>query len=107
MAGETRGGEYGRNLALFVDYTIRTIAQSERDRRAYRERFVAELKKFSFETRKKGAPVNSGCVRELDGIDEVDVRNPKQLARLIKEGIHLMYQKGTARKVMASLLENL
>jgi hypothetical protein len=107
MARETRGGKYGRNLALLVNYTIRTVTQSEKDRQAYRERFVAELKRFSFETRKKGAPVNSGCVRELDGMEEIDMRDPEQLAKLIKEGIHLMYQKGTAKKVMTSLLENL
>lgn len=107
MVEETREEKYGRNCAASVNQIIKLAFCSEGYRQLYRERFVAELEEFSCETRKKGTPANSGCVRELDGVEEVDIKNPEQMARLIKEGIYLMYQKSTAKRVIGSLLENL
>ena len=65
---------------------------------------VKELRGYSLEGRKEGESRNSGCVHELV---KLDIENPEHLARLIKEGIHLMYQKQTASHVLNSLLENL
>jgi len=98
---ETRAGKYGRFLATLLDYVFDTMPSD------YKEDFVRELETYSFEPRKKGTPRGSGCVYELEDIDRIDVENPEDLAKLIKEGIHLMYQKQTAKKVMDSLLENL
>jgi hypothetical protein len=49
----------------------------------------------------------TGCVQELAEIEEVDLNNPKHLAKLVKESIHLMYQKQTSKRALYSLLENL
>jgi hypothetical protein len=102
---ETRGVKYGRNLAIWINHTIQSIPYDSR--KDYRTRLKKELKNYSLVPHRKGEPRNSGCNFELENIDRIDVSNPKQLARLIKEGIHLMYQKQTAEKVLTSLLENL
>jgi hypothetical protein len=102
--GETRPGKYGRNLAIWVNYTISAIPKS--CRAEYRSRFLAELKNYSFAPRRKGTPINSGCIYELESIVACDVTNPEDLAKLVKEGIHLLYQKQTAAKVIVALLEN-
>lgn len=102
---ETRFGKHGRFLATWIDYTINTLLE---DRRAeYKTRFLEELKTYSFEKRKKGEPENSGIVRELDGIDELDVTNPIHLARFVKEGYHLNYQKDSTRRKHESVLKEL
>ena len=98
---ETRGGKYGRNLAVWVRDIL------DREGEGYRERFLVELRTYSFEPKKKGGPCNSGIVRELEGIDEVDLRNPEEFARLVKEGFHLEYQKETSARVFKSLLDHL
>jgi hypothetical protein len=102
---ETRAGKYGRFLALWINYTINTIPP--RNREQYRANFIKELRDYSFEPRKKGQPRNSGCNLELEDMAEINPQSPEELARLIKEGIHLMYQKQTAAKVMTSLLKHL
>jgi len=102
---ETRGAKYGRGLGVLIGYTIQSIPASEREE--YRLTFYDELRNFSFEPRKEGTPVNKGCVQELSDIVDVDILDPVHFAKLIKEGIHLMYQKNTARKVFDALLENL
>lgn len=103
MNEETRGGKYGRNFSILVNYVFQTIPEKE----DYKKRFLKELSHYSFETREKGKPRNIGCVYELESLDAVDIKNPEDFARLVKEGIHLMYQKGTAKRVLDSLLENL
>lgn len=103
---ETRGGKYGRFLAQTVNHVI-DISVQESEKREYRTRFIEELRTYSFEPRRKGAPRNKGCVWELNNLEEIDFTNPENFARFIKEGIHLMYQKETAGRVMQSLLENL
>lgn len=100
-----RAQKYGESLALFLNYFIDTIPQSKRQ--DYRILFLDELAKYSFEARRKGDPINQGCVRELDDIENFDVKNPEHLAKLIKESIHLMYQKGTSKRVMSSLSDKL
>ncbi|MFH1711479.1 MAG: hypothetical protein ABH840_04165 [Nanoarchaeota archaeon] len=95
---ETRAGKYGRFLAGFILNYI-----SERE--DYKERFLKEFRKYSDKQRKRGEPRNSGCVFELDGLDDFD-GSPESLAKLLKEGIHLMYQKQTGRRCRKSFLDN-
>jgi len=100
---ETRSGKYGRNLALFIGRVLDSIPADQK----YRKSFLNELQTYSLEPQKKGTPPGPGCINELENIDQIDINNPQHLAKLIKEGIHLMYQKRTARKVLYSFLENL
>jgi hypothetical protein len=105
ILGVTRAGKYGSNLAIWIEHTISTIPESQR--KTYRTRFMNELKKYSFEPRKEGTPQNSGCINELEEISIVDLKNPEDLAKLVKEGMHLMYQKRTSFRAMKSLMEYL
>ena len=101
MRQETRAGKYGRFLAVWIKYTT-----SQQDPK-YKLKFIKELKKYSFRPRKKGESRHEGCVLELEYLSDLDIQNPKHLAKLVKEGIHLMYQKKTSAKTLLSLLENL
>jgi len=100
---ETRASKYGRNLAIVLNAVLDSIPANSN----YRKVFLNELQTYSLEPRKKGMPIGTNCTHELADIENVTLANPKQLAKLVKEGIHLMYQKQTARKVLYSLLENL
>ncbi len=102
---EGRSAKYGRCLSSWVNFTIQSFP--EEIRRDYKARFLEELKRYSFAKRKKGSHFNEGCAYELSGLEEVDIRNPGHLARIVKEGINLMYQKGTAKNVLGSLVSNL
>jgi hypothetical protein len=102
---ETRAGKYGRSLAAWINYTIQGM--SEKQRNEYRSRFLEELGTYSFEPRKKGQPRNQGCVHELFEIADADITNPKHLALLVKESLHLMYQKQTSARVLEALRESL
>ena len=73
----------------------------------YRARFLDELKTYSLKSRKNGQPRNEGCVHELSDLVDINLNNPEEFARLVKEGIHLMYQKQTSAKVLAALQEYL
>jgi len=101
MKKETRAGKYGRFLAVWINYTITSY-----DNR-YRKRFLEELKRYSFKPRKKDEPRHEGCILELEDIAELDMNNPEHLAKLVKEGFHLMYQKSTSTRVFASLQSNI
>jgi len=107
--GSTRAGRYGQNLAIWISDTLntKTASLSEKQGKTYRARFLNELKSYSLEPRKAGQPRNSGCVHELSDISVVNIDNPEQFARLIKEGIHLMYQKQTSARVLEALLKYL
>ncbi|MFH1521701.1 MAG: hypothetical protein ABIF18_01960 [archaeon] len=105
MKKETRGGKFGRNYANLVNYIINNRPADERNN--YRISFLEELKTYSFKYRKKGSPKNSGCVHELSDIDEVNLNNPVDFAKLVKEQMHLMYQKNTTQRVFDSLIANL
>ncbi len=102
---KTRAGKYGRNLAIWIDFTIDTIPQDLRD--DYRARFLEELSTYSLKPRRNGQPCNEGCVHELSDLAEIEISNPEQFARLVKEGVHLMYQKQTSARVLDSLQEYL
>jgi hypothetical protein len=102
---ETRVGRYGRNLAIWVEYTIRTLPEQQRS--IYAARFIKELKTYSFKPKRKEQPPNEGCVHELSDLICVDVRKPRDLARLVKEGMHLLYQKETSARVLKELLSYL
>lgn len=101
MEHETRAGKYGRFLAVWVDYTI------SQQKPGYRSKFLEELKKYSLRPRKKGEPKHEGCVLELECLGELNIEQPEHLAKLVKEGIHLMYQKQTSAKTLSSLLNYL
>ena len=101
MKQETRSGKYGRFLSVWIHYTLSQQSPE------YRIKFLEELKRYSVNPRKKGEPRNEGCVSELEGLSELEIQNPEQLAKLIKEGFHLMYQKKTSANAHASLLDNL
>ena len=98
---ETRAGKYGRKLAIWVNRTIEGMSEGQTE--DYKTRFLSELETYSLTPRKSGQPLNDGCVHELSGLTEVDIRNPEHLAMLVKEGIHLMYQKQTSAKVLDAL----
>jgi hypothetical protein len=102
---ETRAGKYGRNLAIWANYTINTIPESMRQE--YITRFLDELAMYSFEPRKNGQPHNEGCVHELSDLTEIDISSPEQFARLVKEGVHLMYQKKTSARLFDALQKHL
>jgi hypothetical protein len=42
---ETRAGKYGRNLAVWIDFTIDTMPENSRN--GYRARFLEELSTYS------------------------------------------------------------
>ncbi len=73
----------------------------------YKSQFIKELKDHSLKRKARKDPANTGCVHELKDIEKIDIKNAKDLAKLIKERIHLMYQKDTAKRVLDALLENL
>ncbi len=101
MRQETRAGKYGRFLSVWVRYTL------SQESSEYKAKFLEELNEYSFRSRKKGEPRHEGRVSELEGLSEFDIQNPEHLARLVKEGLHLMYQKKTSAKAHCSLLDNL
>jgi hypothetical protein len=101
MEQETRAGKYGRFFSVWIRYTL------DQQNAEYRLKFLEELNKYSFRSRKKGEPKNEGCVSELEGLSELDIQNPEHLAKLVKEGLHLMYQKKTSANTHCSLLDNL
>ena len=100
MIKETRAGKYGRNLAVLLNYVLDSLPAD----RKYRKAFLNELQNYCLEPRRKEAPRNRQDVCELERILEVNPQNPRELARLVKEGIHLMYQKQTSARVMQSFM---
>jgi len=102
---ETRAGKYGRFGVAVLMRVVSTVPVSERE--DYLSRFIREFESYSDMPRRSGSPRNEGCVMELDGLEELDVSIPEQLARWFKEGQHLKYQKGTARRERGSFLEGL
>lgn len=97
---KTRAGKYGKFLAILLDnYLDQSIPQLELYLK-YKFDLIKELNNYSFEPRKRGTPKNSGCAWELIDISELNLKDPKHLAKLVKEGIHLMYQKQTQKRVL-------
>ena len=46
-------------------------------------------------------------MNELENIINVNIQNPKEFAKLVKEGIHLTYLKPTSKRIFKGLLEEL
>ena len=90
---------------MWINYTIDAIPEPQREK--YKSLFMQELKKYSFEPRKKGEPKTSGCIHELSDIINIDIKHPEEFAKLVKEGMQLMYQKQTSARVMNALMEDL
>jgi len=103
---ERRGAKYGKFLADWINATIESISYPLTSEE-YKLKFIKELKNYSFKRRKKGEQRNDGCVWELENIGNLNLSNPEHFARLVKEGIHLMYLKPTSERVIKSLLDNL
>ena len=99
---QTRAAKYGKNLGVWIEHTISALPEEQQEE--YASRFCQELRTYSFQPRKNGTPPNEGCVHELSDLAVIDLKNPEHFAKLVKEGIHLMYQKGTAGRVFTSLL---
>jgi hypothetical protein len=70
--GEGRIKEYGRNLAILINYVVDTIPKNQR--KEYKKSFLEELEKYSFKPRPKGTPRNEGCVWELEDLDNVEIK---------------------------------
>ena len=102
---EGRARKYGRNLAIWIVYTLETMPYNLRQ--DYQKNLVKELKTYSFKQRREWERRNEGCINELEHIENVDITNPEHLAKLIKEGLHIKYQKETTRRIMGSLLKRL
>jgi hypothetical protein len=79
----------------------------ENQRECYRAKFLEELNNYSLKPRKNGHPANEGCVHELSDLANVNISNPEDFAKLVKESIHLMYQKQTSARVLTALQEYL
>lgn len=101
---ESRSEKYGRFLAQLTDYLLLSLYDGRKNERKI---FLNELKNYSFKHKKKDESPNEGCLKELEYITKLDLNNPAHLAKLIKEGFHLMYQKRTSKKALDSLLKNL
>jgi len=95
MAKEGRSEKLGRVLAEY-------LRRNRPPMQGYIVRFLEEFANYSDEPRKKGDPVNSGCVHELEGLEGIAANSPEDLARAIKEIAHLMYNKQTAKRFRES-----
>jgi hypothetical protein len=102
---ETRFGKLGRFTATMVNYIIGTLPEEQRNE--YKSRFIAELKTYSFKGKKKEEPKNEGCVYELEDLERLDMNNPEELARTVKEHAHGMFQKNNSKNYIVALLKDL
>lgn len=100
---EARSTKYGRFLAYFINNFIESVPEN----RSYKERFLREVLTYSDKPRKRGEKRNEGCNNKLKTIENFNSLNPEYLARLIKEGLHLMYQKQTSKRVLEKFIEEL
>jgi hypothetical protein len=51
--------------------------------------------------------MNDGCKRELEQMLHINIYNPEDVAKWIKESMHLMYLKGTSKRIVNSIFDNL
>lgn len=102
LMGEGRFVKLGRFEAQLVCFVIDSI--SEVVRRDYTVEFLREVERYSILPRKEGTPINEGCVNELDGLENLNVYSPRELARLVKERLHTKYQKQSSKRERDSLL---
>lgn len=92
---KTRAAHLGENYAALVHYIVNKVPIGRREE--YKTRLMIELEKYSFTTN----------VRELEDITKINVENPEELAKFIKEDINFYYQKGTAKRVLTAILIDL
>ena len=72
----------------------------------YREEVIFGLETFAVMPRRRGEP--NGNTSELAGEKDVDIRNsPEDLVKIIREGLHLLYQKDTSARVLGAALREL
>jgi len=101
---ETRAAKYGRNLAVLIGWMLdKSYPLTAR----YKRVFLLELQDYPIMPRRKGTPRNEGAVDELENVDTINPENPRHAAKVIKQGLHLMYQKNTSKNSLYALLENL
>jgi len=89
---EGRYAKLGRFNAEFLMQVIELLPP-EIDRRDYLKVFLEEFESYSDKGRKRGEPENEGCVRELDGLEHMNILDPRSFARWLKEHDHTKYQK--------------
>jgi len=103
---ETRYGKLGRLDASFVNQIINFLYSDESSRQNYKKVFLDEFNNYSDIGRKKGEPVNKGCVWELEDLVDIDIWNPREFAKWLKEHQHTKYQKRNVKRERESFLEN-
>ena len=89
--GETRSGKYGRFQAEFVRLFLKFIGDED-----YKRRFVDAMGNYV-----------SGEWEFGREVEDIEILDPVQFARLIREGWQLMYQEATSGRAKESFLENL
>ena len=103
---QNRGAELGKCIASCVNYLINTLPDAQREN--YKDRFIDELKKYSFTPKRKDEPPNAGCIYELEDIvNKFDPQDPKHLAKVCKEIAHCRYNKAAAASILNSILGNI
>jgi len=95
---EGRYEKLGRFDAEFISQVLNILPLSLTEKEEYRIRFLKEFGDYSVRGRKKGEPVNEGCVRELEEIAGFDILNPEITARWLKEHQHTKYQKNNVKR---------
>jgi hypothetical protein len=104
---EGRGKTLGRHWAEVIGQTIELLPYSRKKKRDYLDILILGLEEYSFEPRRVGEPVNSGCVMELEDDSCTNIMDPSDYAKFIRENLHVKYQKETSRRIMESMLEEL
>jgi len=89
---ETRSGKYGKFYGRLLNKIIDLLPESQKE--DYRERLLTELKRYD----------PSVKIKELDDVNKLDIDFPEHLARLVKEGLHLMYQAQTSCRALEFIL---
>lgn len=103
---ETRYGKLGRLDALVINQILNVLYLDEISMLNYKKVFLDEFNDYSDVGKKKGEPTNEGCVWELKDLKEIDIRNPRELAKWLKEHQHTKYQKQNVKRERLSFLEN-
>ena len=95
---ESKEAKYGTGIALWINDTIDRLPEPQRG--IYRRVVIQELRAYSFEEKRRNPNF-------LAGIREVDIHGPKNLAKLVKQGLYLIESEQSFARVLNSLLEHL